>query len=95
MVVALKHPKVITDKVIRAILRENDVLLFNKVTKAPITGVSTSSKCLLQEQSILRMVHTRDGFDPEAYKLMEDPGYDFSKSPSPGNAIDAKPIRAQ
>ena len=37
------------------------------------------------------MVHTSDGFDLDAYKLIEESRYDFSKPPSPGNIIDAKP----
>jgi len=34
---------------------------------------------------------TSDGFDPNTYKLMEELGYDFSKPPSPGHVIYARP----
>jgi len=34
---------------------------------------------------------TNDGFDLNAYKLVEKFGYDFSKSPSLGYVIEAKP----
>ena len=37
------------------------------------------------------MVHTSDGFDPNAYKLMEESGSDFRKPPSSGYVIDIKP----
>jgi len=32
-----------------------------------------------------------DGFDPDAYNLIEESGYDFSKPSSPRQVIDAKP----
>jgi len=41
------------------------------------------------------MEHTSNGFDLDAYKLMEAPGYDFNKLPSPGDVIDTKPYGAQ
>jgi len=62
------------------------------MTKAPFPGVATSSKGLLQEESNFLTVCTSNGFDPDAYKLMES-AYDFSKSPSPGHVIDTKPYR--
>ena len=34
---------------------------------------------------------TSDGFNPDTYKLMEKSGYDFSKPPSLGHIIGAKP----
>jgi len=40
------------------------------------------------------MVHKRDGHDPDAYKLMDELGYNFSKPPSPGNVINANPYRS-
>ena len=60
------------------------------MTKTPCFGVATSSKGLLQEESNLLMVHTSDGFDLNAYKLMKESRYDFSKPSSPGYVIDAK-----
>jgi len=60
------------------------------MTKTPFSSVATSSKGLLQEESNLSMVHTSDGFDQDAYKLMEESGYDFSKLSSPGYVIDVK-----
>ena len=38
------------------------------------------------------MVHTSDGFDPDAYKLIEESEYDFNKLPSLGHVIDAKAL---
>jgi len=67
------------------------VLPVSKMTKVPFLGVVTSSKSLLQEERNLLTVHTSDGFDPDANKLMKEPGYDFSTPPSLGNIIDAKP----
>jgi len=61
------------------------------MTKAPIPGVATSSKGLLQEESTLPMVHRSDEFDPDTYKLIEESRYDFSKLPSLGNFINTKP----
>ena len=60
------------------------------MTKAHSPCAATLSKGMLQVERNLPMVHTSDGFDPDAYKLM-DLGYDFSKPPSPGYVIDAKP----
>ena len=34
---------------------------------------------------------TSDGFNPDAYKLIEESGYVFNKPPSTGNVIDTKP----
>jgi len=59
--------------------------------KAPFPSVATSPKSLLEEKSNLPMVPTSDGFDLDAYNLMEDSGYDFSKLSSLGYAIDKKP----
>jgi len=66
------------------------VLQVSKVTKAPFPSVATS-KGLLQEESSMSIVHTSNGFDLDAYKLMDELGYDFSKLPSLGQIIDAKP----
>jgi len=89
MVAALKHLELFADKVNWAILRENGVLLVNKMTKAPLPGVATSFKGLLKEESDLPIVHTSDGFDLDAYTLMEEPEFNFSKLPSPRYDIDA------
>jgi len=61
------------------------------MTKAPLPDVVTSSKGLLQEKNNLPVVHTSDGFDPNAYKLMQKSRYDISKSPSLLHVIKAKP----
>jgi len=49
---------------------------------------------LKHPESNLPMVNTSDGFNLDAYKLMEELGYDFSKPPSVGHAIDAKPYKS-
>jgi len=61
------------------------------MTKARFPCVATLFKGLLQEERNLPTVHTSDGFDPDAYKLMEESRYDFSKPPSLGLVINAKP----
>jgi len=63
------------------------------MTKAHLLGVATSSKGLVQEESNPLMVRTSDGFNLNIYKLMEKSGYDFSKQPSLGYIIEAKPYR--
>ena len=50
-----------------------------------------SSKGLPQGESELLRVRTSDGFDQNAYKLMKKANYNFSKPPSLGNVIEAKP----
>ena len=82
MVAALKHRKLVADKVSRVTLRENGVLPVSKMTKAPLLGVATSSNSLLQEESGLQIAHTSDGFDPHTYKLMEESEYNFNNSSS-------------
>ena len=37
------------------------------------------------------MMHTNDGFYPDTYKLMEEPGYDLRKPPNLGHIINSKP----
>jgi len=91
MLIALKHPELVADKVNWATLRENGVVLIRKMTKAPFPGVVAFAKGVLQEKSNLPTVYTGDGFDPDAYKSMEESGYDFSELPSLGHVIDAKP----
>jgi len=87
----LKHLELFADKVHWAILRENGVLSVSKITKAPPSSAVTFSKGFLQEESDLPMVCTSDIFDSNASKLMEESGYKFSKPPSPGHVMDAKP----
>jgi len=91
MVTTLEHPKLFSNKVYWAIVRENSVLPANMMTKAPLPRVATSSKGFLREESDLLTVHTSDGFDSDAYKLIEESSYHFSKRPSPGHVINAKP----
>ena len=90
MVAALKHLALVANKASCATLGENGALQVSKMTKTLFPGVATSSKGLLREAGNLPVVHTSNGFDPNAYKLMEESGYDFSKSPSPGHVIDTK-----
>jgi len=61
------------------------------MTKAPLPGAAISSKGLLQGKNDLPMVRASDAFDPDAYKLMEESKYDFSKPPSVRYIIDTKP----
>jgi len=35
--------------------------------------------------------HTKEGFDPNAYKLMERAGYDFQNLAILGKTVEAKP----
>ena len=60
------------------------------MTKAPLSGIVTSSKPLLQEESELRIAYTSDGFDPNIYKLMEKSEYDLSKPSSLGHVVETK-----
>jgi len=90
MVAALEHPELFADKVNWVIIRENGILPVSKKTKSPFPDVTTSSKCFHQAESNLLMVHTSYGFDPDAYKLMEESGYDSSKPPSSRHVINAK-----
>jgi len=57
----------------------------------PLPCFVTSFRGLLQEESGLPKVHTSDGFDSNAYKLMNKFGYEFSKPPPLGNVIEARP----
>jgi len=67
------------------------VLAANKMTKAAFPCVATLSKGSLQEERNLPTVHTSHGFDPDAYKLIEESGYHFNKLPSLGYVIDTTP----
>jgi len=57
----------------------------------PFPSFVASSRGLFQEEGGLRKTRTSDGFDPNAYKLMKRFGYNFSKWPLLGNAIEARP----
>jgi len=71
MAITLKHPELFADKDSWAILRENGTVSVNKMNKAPFLGLATSSKGMLQNESNLLTVHTSNGFDPDANKLMK------------------------
>jgi len=63
-----------------AILRKNGVLSLckachNNVAVTPLPSVVTSSRGLLQEEGGLSKACTSDGFDPNAYNMMERSGY--------------------
>jgi len=59
----------------------------NKIVAAPLSDFVASSRGLLQEEGGLPNVHTSDGFNPNAYKLMKRSGYEFSKAPLLGSII--------
>jgi len=61
IIAALKHIELFADKVNWAIVGENGVLLASKMIKAPLPGVATSSKGLLQEESEQPTVRIIDG----------------------------------
>jgi len=84
------------NKVNFSILKENDMLLvhntrYNKLAKAPLPGFIASYKHLIQEASDLLRVHTSDGFDLNACKLMKKSSYDFSKPTPLRNVIKPRP----
>jgi len=87
MIAALKSLELLTEKVNWAIFRENSVLPVSKTTKTPLPDVATSSKGLLQEESDLQTMCTSNEFDPNAYKPMEESGYDFSKPHVQGTSL--------
>ena len=64
---------------------------YSKLIKTSLLGFVTSSKGLLQEENEEPKVRTSDGFDLNAYKLIEKSSYNFSKPPSVGHVIEAKP----
>jgi len=53
-----------------------------------LPGFVPSFKGLLHEESYLPRVRTSDGFDSNAYKMMEKSSYDFNKPPSIGHVIE-------
>ena len=63
---------------------------YSKMATVPLIGFIASSRGLFQEESNLRRVCTRDGFDLNAYKLLKKSGYDFSKPRPLGNVIDVR-----
>jgi len=62
----------------------------SKVVKAPLVGFVVSSKGSLQEEVDLLKVHTDDGFDTNAYKLLKKSNYDFHRPVPLGCFIEAK-----
>ena len=61
-----------------------------KVSKQPLPGFVSSSKAFLKEEEHLPHTRTKEGFDPNAYKLMEI-GYDFQNPNTLGKIIEVKP----
>ena len=62
-----------------------------KVSRHPLPGFVSSSKAFLKEEEVLPHTHTKDGFDPNAYKLMERAGYNFQNPATLGKVIEVKP----
>ena len=58
-----------------------------KVNRPPIPGFVISSK----DSNDLPSVWTKEGFDPNAYKLMEKAGYDFQNPATLGKVVEVKP----
>ena len=58
-----------------------------KVSWPPILGFVISSK----EDDGLPSVRTKEGFDPNAYKLMEKASYDFQNPAILGKVVEVKP----
>ena len=58
-----------------------------KVGRPPIPGFVVSSK----DNNDLPSVRTKEGFDPNAYKLMEKAGYDFQNPATLGMVVEVKP----
>ena len=57
------------------------------MSRPPISGFVVSSK----ESDDLPSARTREGFDPNAYRLMERAGYDFQNPTALGKIAEAKP----
>ena len=62
-----------------------------KVSRQPLPGFVSSSKALLKEENDLPHTRTKEGFDPNAYKLMERASYDFQNPATLGKVIEVKP----
>jgi len=58
-----------------------------KVSWPPILGFIVSFK----KSDDLSSVRTKEGFDPNAYKLMEKAGYDFQNPATLGMVVEVKP----
>jgi len=63
-------------------LKESATLLIRKeyqpsVNKYPLPGFVSSSNVLLKSDDDLLHTRTKEGCDPNVYKLMERAGYDF------------------
>jgi len=59
----------------------------SKVSRPPLAGFVISSS----GSDNLPNARTKDGFDPNAYKLMEKAGYDFQNPTTLGRVVEAKP----
>ena len=57
------------------------------MSRPPIPGFVVSSK----DSNDLPSVRTKEGFDPNAYKLMEKAGYDFQNPATLGKVVEVKP----
>ena len=55
--------------------------------RPPIPGFFVSSK----DSNDLPSMRTKEGFDPNAYKLMEKAGYDFQNAATLGKVVEVKP----
>jgi len=60
------------------------------VSRHPLPGFVSSSEAFLKEGNDLPHTQTKEGFDPNAYKLMERVGYDFQNSATLGKVIEVK-----
>ena len=57
------------------------------MSRPPLSGFVVSSK----EGDDLSSARTREGFDPNAYKLMQRAGYEFQNPAALGKVVEAKP----
>ena len=73
-----------------AILKENHSMPLtsstNPLPSKPLNGLVRSSQCLT-EHGILPSEHTKEWFDPKAYRLLAKASYDFSKQGDLGKLI--------
>ena len=61
------------------------------MSKHPLPGFVSSSKALLKEEKDFPYTQTKEGFDPNAYKLVEGVNYDFQNPTTLGKVIKAMP----
>ena len=61
-----------------------------KVSRDPLLGFVSCPKILLKEEEDLPNAWTKGGFDPNAYKLMEKAGYDFSNPDALGKVVEVE-----